>query len=188
MQIRFPRSILVPVALIATLASCSAVPQIALNKVQVTRSADGGFELNWSTSTPAVPVDIWVATDPAATAADRRQIADDITLGKFKLSADQVDAGKRAYFWVKPEQGTIRMVAERVLPLEGGRNFRDLGGYQTSSGATVKWGILYRSGVMTGLTQQDYNYLRQLGINQICDFRAKEEILGSVDKLDSQII
>lgn len=113
------------------------MPQIALKEVQVTRSADGGFELNWSTSTPAAPVDAWVATDPAATAADRRQIADDITPGKFKLSADQVDVGTRAYFWVKPEQGTIRMVAERVLPLEGGRNFRDLGGYQTSSGATV---------------------------------------------------
>jgi protein-tyrosine phosphatase len=67
------------------------------------------------------------------------------------------------------------IIDERVLPLQGGRNFRDLGGYQTVSGATVKWGMLYRSGVMSGLTDEDYVYLKGLGIVEICDFRATEE-------------
>lgn len=64
---------------------------------------------------------------------------------------------------------------DRVLPLQGGRNFRDLGGYQTTSGKKVKWGVLYRSGVMSGLTDQDHAHLKQLGIVQICDFRASDE-------------
>jgi protein-tyrosine phosphatase len=64
---------------------------------------------------------------------------------------------------------------DRILPLQGGRNFRDLGGYQTTSGRKVKWGVLYRSGVMSGLTDQDHAYIKQLGIVQICDFRAIDE-------------
>ncbi|WP_295798151.1 tyrosine-protein phosphatase [uncultured Microbulbifer sp.] len=63
----------------------------------------------------------------------------------------------------------------RVLPLEGGRNFRDLGGYQTTDGKTIKWGKLYRSGVLTNLTADDYDYLRDLEIATIVDFRSTKE-------------
>jgi|GEM_PF-3784070 len=34
----------------------------------------------------------------------------------------------------------------RVLPLEGGVNFRDLGGYRTADGRVIKWEVLYRAG------------------------------------------
>ena len=63
----------------------------------------------------------------------------------------------------------------RVLPLEGGRNFRDLGGYKTSDGKTVKWGKLYRSGVLTNLTEADYHYLENRDIATVVDFRSTEE-------------
>ncbi|WP_294240543.1 tyrosine-protein phosphatase [uncultured Sphingomonas sp.] len=63
----------------------------------------------------------------------------------------------------------------RVLPLQGGRNFRDLGGYRTSDGRTVKWGLLYRSGQMHDLTSADYTYLQTLGIRTVCDFRDTRE-------------
>ncbi len=53
---------------------------------------------------------------------------------------------------------------ERLLPLQGGRNFRDLGGYRTMDGRTVKWGVLFRSGSMHGLTQADYTALEKRGI------------------------
>lgn len=63
----------------------------------------------------------------------------------------------------------------RVLPLQGGQNFRDLGGYRTADGRTVKWGLLYRSGSMHFLTQADYAYLGKLGIRAVCDFRDTRE-------------
>lgn len=63
----------------------------------------------------------------------------------------------------------------RVLPLQGGQNFRDLGGYPTRDGRTVKWGVLYRSGAMNGLTDADFLYLAKLGIRTVCDFRSTEE-------------
>ncbi len=67
---------------------------------------------------------------------------------------------------------------QRVLPLQGGRNFRDLGGYRTMDGRTVKWGLLYRSGQMHDLTPADYAYLQKLGIRTVCDFRDTRERTG----------
>lgn len=64
---------------------------------------------------------------------------------------------------------------QRVLPLQGGQNFRDLGGYRTTDGRTVKWGLLYRSGSMYFLTDVDHAYLETLGIRTVCDFRDKNE-------------
>jgi protein-tyrosine phosphatase len=64
---------------------------------------------------------------------------------------------------------------ERLLPLQGGRNFRDLGGYPTVDGRHVKWGLLYRSGSMHGLTAADYTELQRRGIRVVCDLRDTRE-------------
>jgi len=64
----------------------------------------------------------------------------------------------------------------RLLPLEGGSNFRDLGGYPTDDGGQVKRGLLFRSGAMTGLTDKDQNYLDSFGFKTIIDLRSTEEV------------
>jgi protein-tyrosine phosphatase len=64
---------------------------------------------------------------------------------------------------------------DRLLPLQGGCNFRDMGGYQTGDGRTVKRGTLFRSGSMGGLTSEDFAYLSGLGIRAVCDFRTTGE-------------
>ena len=64
---------------------------------------------------------------------------------------------------------------ERVVALEGGRNFRDMGGYETRDGRRTKWGKLYRSGSMGGLTAEAYLQLAQLGVRSICDLRTRAE-------------
>lgn len=68
------------------------------------------------------------------------------------------------------------MSYRRLLPLDGGSNFRDMGGYPTADGRTVKRGLLFRSGAMTGLTSDDQNYLEQLGFAAVMDLRSSEEI------------
>ena len=68
------------------------------------------------------------------------------------------------------------MSYRRLLPLEGGSNFRDMGGYPTVDGRTVKRGLLFRSGAMTGLTQEDHTYLEQFGFATVMDLRSSEEI------------
>jgi protein-tyrosine phosphatase len=67
---------------------------------------------------------------------------------------------------------------QRLLPLQGGRNFRDLGGYRAADGRTVKWGMLFRSGSMHGLTDADYRSLEGMGIRVVCDFRDRRERAG----------
>lgn len=63
----------------------------------------------------------------------------------------------------------------RVLALEGGCNFRDIGGYATEDGRTVKWGQVFRAGVLTYFTPADHGPLQQLGVRTICDLRRDEE-------------
>ncbi len=72
--------------------------------------------------------------------------------------------------------------ARRVIALQGGRNFRDLGGYSTLDGRRVKWGKLYRSGSMAWLTPADYESLSTLAIKTICDLRTVHERAAEPNK------
>jgi protein-tyrosine phosphatase len=63
----------------------------------------------------------------------------------------------------------------RVVPLEGGRNFRDLGGYRTLDGRQVKWGVIFRSGSLIGLSRSDWAHLMARGVQALCDFRSTSE-------------
>lgn len=64
----------------------------------------------------------------------------------------------------------------RLLPLEGGSNFRDLGGYVTADGREVRRGLLFRSGAMTGLTEEDMAYLDRFAFRTVVDLRSAEEL------------
>ena len=65
---------------------------------------------------------------------------------------------------------------DRLLPLDGGSNFRDLGGYSTIDGHQVRRGLLFRSGSMGSLTDHDMEYLDAFGFNTVVDLRSREEI------------
>jgi protein-tyrosine phosphatase len=64
---------------------------------------------------------------------------------------------------------------DRLIALDGGRNFRDLGGYPTSDGRHVRWGLMFRSGSLAGLTAGDWDALTKRGIRAICDLRTQKE-------------
>lgn len=74
-----------------------------------------------------------------------------------------------------PQSPAVQEAHSRLLPLQGGQNFRDLGGYRTRDGRSVRWGVLFRSGAMNGLTPTDFAYLGKLGIRTVCDFRSTQE-------------
>jgi len=67
------------------------------------------------------------------------------------------------------------MTRERLVPLEGGFNFRDLGGYKAHDGGTVRWKHIYRSGKLSDLTPADCALIRDLGIHSVIDFRRMTE-------------
>jgi len=64
---------------------------------------------------------------------------------------------------------------QRALGIEGGHNLRDLGGYEAADGRRVKWGLLYRSGVIRHGDDAARAALLGLGITAICDLRTPQE-------------
>lgn len=66
-------------------------------------------------------------------------------------------------------------VHARKLPFDGAHNFRDLGGYQTRDGRTLRWGVLYRSDKLAGLSAADEQYIERLEIRRVVDFRSEAE-------------
>lgn len=72
-------------------------------------------------------------------------------------------------------QTEVRQEQSRFILLDGGRNFRDVGGYRTEDGKTIKWGVLYRSGSLGALTLKDQLRLRELHIGSIIDLRTTQE-------------
>ena len=133
----------------------------------------GAYDIDWDTAGGTSSYTIEVSSDPQAAAGEGDVIGNGLTETNFTWNGEGVPG--RHYFLIIPEHGEPVRTALRVLPLEGGRNFRDLGGYETSDGKTVKWGQVYRSGVMAGLTPADYEYLQGLGIKVICDLRTAQE-------------
>lgn len=79
--------------------------------------------------------------------------------------------------------------ALRRLPFEGAHNFRDIGGYKTTDGRRVKWGMIYRSDKLSELTPADEQYMERLGLARIVDFRSTAEREAEPDRIapDSSI-
>jgi protein-tyrosine phosphatase len=65
---------------------------------------------------------------------------------------------------------------ERHVELEGQSNTRDLGGYATSDGRTLKWGQVYRSGELPHLSDGDVTKLEDLNIGCVVNFLLPQEI------------
>ncbi len=65
--------------------------------------------------------------------------------------------------------------ALRILKFEGGCNFRDLGGYRARDGRALRWGRVFRTGVLSYFTAADHEHLNQLGVRSICDLRRADE-------------
>jgi protein-tyrosine phosphatase len=74
-------------------------------------------------------------------------------------------------------------LAERLIELKNGLNFRDAGGYRTLNGRAVRRGRLYRSGSLAELADDDLETLSKLGLKLICDLRTPGEVARGPGRL-----
>ncbi|TNH31070.1 tyrosine-protein phosphatase [Micromonospora orduensis] len=65
---------------------------------------------------------------------------------------------------------------DRHVAFDRLHNFRDLGGYRTDDGRTVRWRLLYRSDSLGKLTGDDLDRFRALGVGTVIDLRYPWEI------------
>ena len=149
---------------------------------RVTRQADGSLRVRWSQ--PAREVRLSAGLSPEHIDWDRPL---QVVRSASEALLTGLDPALRHYIglaFVEPDGQTRRMVAaERHLPLRGARNLRDLGGYRTAGGRSVRWGRIFRSEHLSDLTAEDQAYLERVGIRAVCDLRNSDERARHPDRL-----
>lgn len=137
--------------------------------VHIWREPNGDHYIEWRTSHPATEVNV-APLEGEGTPADHQQADHE---GSLRIRG--LDRNKRHQFRLTDQHGTEVLVSERKLGMVGTPNFRDFGGYHTADGGRVKWGYLYRSGQLSGLSEEDVTLLASLELDLVCDFRREEE-------------
>ena len=154
--------------------------QSAIGKANVTRQDGATFTVDWESSGTPTSVSVYPSTDPGAYADDHHGAR---VAGVTRTTISALDPTVRHYFHLVPDGGPRVVVSERLVPLAGTRNCRDLGGYPAAGGRHVKWGKLYRSDDLAGLTDADHAYLASLAVKLVCDLRGADEIGAQPDRL-----
>lgn len=75
------------------------------------------------------------------------------------------------------------MANQRLLAIKHGYNFRDLGGYPTADGHTVKWRRIIRTGSLARLDEDDLKLLAGIPVAIDVDLRAPDEKAKAPDKV-----
>lgn len=66
---------------------------------------------------------------------------------------------------------------DRLVPLDGPANFRDLGGYETDHGRRVRSGRVFRSDSLSFMSDEDVRHVTEvLGLRTVVDLRAGREV------------
>ncbi|MBE6622767.1 MAG: tyrosine-protein phosphatase [Ruminococcaceae bacterium] len=125
---------------------------------------------------------------------------------KLNIEDSEIDiynlkTGTKYYYRIKYilnndcEVGTIGSFetekSPRIMNIDGAVNVRDIGGWTTIDGKTVKQGLLYRGSELDGAVKADYKLtekglkemLRDLGIRFDMDLRAESENQTGIDAL-----
>jgi protein-tyrosine phosphatase len=162
---------LLPQPLAAQALEAPAVDRIAPDRIVVRWSGDD-------------PVDVYVAARPDVAGGKARLLVRADRDGRYAF--ERTDPA-RPYFILKDERdGSVARVAERLLPLERGSNFRDVGGYPAAGGKHVRWGMIYRTAATPMLTDADYRYVEGLKITADIDLRSVEERQVAPDTLPAR--
>jgi protein-tyrosine phosphatase len=167
-------------ALALILAAGIAAPAAALvSDAAVERTGTDQLSLHW---TAKGPVDVLLADKADSTPGAAKLVSKGDRDGTETVTSA---LPVRAYFLLRDtSDGSITRVAERLVPLKQGSNFRDIGGYPAAGGKHVRWGLIYRSGATAMLTPEDQATVRGLGLTHLVDLRSDEERVLAPTKID----
>ena len=153
-----------------------------ITAAEVSRTDDGSYHVRWTVEPPGSTVVVFAGTDPA-NIPHAEPLAETTEAGAI---VSGLDPRQRYYFDLVPEGGGGVASATRVMKLQGARNFRDLGGYETRDGRRVRWGNVFRSDELTDLTAADLALVGNMGIRVVCDLRRALRREAVPDRLPAQ--
>ncbi|MFG2877665.1 tyrosine-protein phosphatase [Streptomyces sp. NPDC048337] len=144
---------------------------IPFTEATVTAAPDGSYTLKWSAP----------GTRRVEIKANGKVVAQGGAQGQAVVTG--LPAADRQWFDFKPEHGQGLRLADRLIKLEGAVNFRDAGGYRTTTGQWVKMGEVYRSDALNKLTDNDLAKLQRLRVKTVFDLRMQDERTKDADKV-----
>lgn len=106
--------------------------------------------------------------------------------GPRRVLVGNAAAHERHYIHLLADGADFVVAAERLVPLAGTLNFRDIGGYGAREGRRVRWGRVYRSDRLTDLTDADLELLERLGVRSIVDVRGPREHEAAPTKVPAE--
>ena len=155
--------------------------------VTVTRDVDDGSRTAATSCTISFSKQgnwkIYMGTDPGSinmdtTVAETSEVSIEIT---------ELDPHQRYYFEVVLDDKEKATVSSTGVAIEGQKNFRDLGGFITDDGKSVKWGMVFRSGELSALTDDDKQFMANIHFGRLIDFRYDEELSENPDNIPDGI-
>ncbi len=145
--------------------------------VHIWREPDGDYHFEWQVSHPGTQVTV----EPLASGGELQLHYKEQSVPGARLAG--LPPARRHFFRLRDQHGTEVLATERRLGMAGAPNFRDFGGYRTTSGRQVKWGYLFRSGQLSNLSEEDVDLLASLELDLVFDFRRVEEQESDLSRL-----
>lgn len=165
-------------ALLVTAIGCSSDEPPAVTGLAVELQEDGSTRLTWDAVSADATIEIRAALVPEA--LNQAEIAATVT-GASSVTITDLAPDRRWYFDVRHAGGAGTVGATRHVPMQGSANFRDLGGYQTTGGQAVRWGLVFRSDALSELEPGDVALLSAMELDQIFDLRSDDEVTLAPD-------
>lgn len=115
-------------------------------------------------------VNIYISSDPTSFDTSKEPLAVAPISDNFaKISSP--DSLSRFYFLLDFNGKFKRIVGTRGAYIKSAHVFRDLGGYKGDNDKRIKWGMIFRSGIIDTINDYDKERFARLGIKTIIDFR-----------------
>ncbi len=147
-------------------------------KISVLHNEEGNYTINFSTSGY---YKIYQGLSPKS--INWSKIVAEVSNTNKAVIENKEQATRLFFGVIDTLKKDTAIVSERLIPMQGTNNFRDIGGIPTTDGRYTKWGMIYRSGRLESLTEADIDRFRDLDIQQVYDFRNDIEIGKAPDRL-----
>lgn len=136
---------------------------------------NGTYMIKWETFPPMEgTVKIYESNQPDSFNLNSPIAEIDINQG-YKRILPLAGGPGRPYFKLIFNKDHSIITTERVVPMQGIFNFRDIGGYTNNENRYSKWGRLYRSGSLAMASKRDIEVLNKLGVETVVDLRTERE-------------